>query len=114
LAAVHQNVRIGRLVMIGGGAMCTQDVPPFTLAQGDRARLYGLNVVGLRRALFDPAVRRALQTAWRILFVSGLPRRAAEAKVGNQLGNVAEVRELLDFLKSSRRGVCRAPASVSG
>jgi len=112
LAAVHQGVRIGRLVMIGGGAMVTQDVPPFTLAQGDRARLYGLNVVGLRRAGVPAHVRRQLRTAWRLLFVSGLPRPAARERVRQELGHVPEVRVLVEFLLASVRGVCRAPASV--
>ena len=112
LAAVHQRVRIGRLVMIGGGAMVTQDVPPFALAQGDRARLYGLNVVGLRRAAFGRTIRNDLQQAWRTLFVSGLPRQDAIRKVNRELGRTAEVLELTGFLVGSVRGVCRAPASV--
>jgi len=108
LAAVHQHARIGRLAMVGGGGMCAQDVPPFTLAQGDRARLFGLNVTGLRRAGLDTAVISALKAAWRTLFTSGLPARHAVARVREELGEVPEVLEMVRFLETSERGVCRA------
>ena len=114
LAGLHQHARIGRLAMVGGGAMCTQDVPPFTLAQGDRARLFGLNVVGMKRAGLDAEAIAALRQAWRTLFVSGSTIRAVIGRVKDELGHVAEVRELLGFLESSTRGVCRAAAPESG
>ncbi|MEQ1500651.1 MAG: acyl-ACP--UDP-N-acetylglucosamine O-acyltransferase [Myxococcota bacterium] len=108
LCAVHQHARIGRLAMIGGGAMCAQDVPPFTLAQGDRARLHGVNIIGLRRAGLDDATFSALKDAWRTLFVSDLPRKTAIGRVEETWGQVAEVRELIAFLRSTTRGVCRS------
>ncbi|MBW1878827.1 MAG: acyl-ACP--UDP-N-acetylglucosamine O-acyltransferase [Deltaproteobacteria bacterium] len=111
LVGVHQHVRIGRLAMVGGGAMCAQDIPPFTLAQGDRARLFGLNVTGLRRAGIDRAVASALKGAWRTLFVSGLPIRTAIARVREEQEDVPEVAELVAFLEASTRGVCRAARS---
>lgn len=108
LCAVHQFCRVGRLSMVGGGAMCAQDVPPFSIAQGDRARLYGLNIIGLRRAGFDIDAVTALKDAWRRLFVSDLPRKLALAQVEESHGEVAEVAELLAFVRDSGRGVCRA------
>lgn len=108
LAGVHQHARIGRLAMVGGGAMCAQDVPPFTLAQGDRARLFGLNVVGLKRAGLPSDTVSALKAAWRTLFVAGLPMRVAMGQVREQFGSIAEVVELVEFLESTTRGVCRA------
>lgn len=108
LVGVHQHARVGRLAMIGGGGMAAQDVPPFTLAQGDRARLFGLNVIGMRRAGFDLAVVSALKNAWRTLFTSGLPVRHAMARARDEHGDVAQVAELVDFLATSERGVCRA------
>lgn len=108
LSAVHQHARIGRLAMLGGGAMCSQDVPPFSIAQGDRARLVGPNIIGLRRGgLSDPAIT-AIKEAWRTLFVGELPRRLATSQVAEALGEVAEVAELLAFLRTSTRGVCRS------
>jgi UDP-N-acetylglucosamine acyltransferase len=111
LCAVHQHARIGRLAMLGGGAMCAQDVPPFSIAQGDRARLYGLNVIGLKRAGFGTDAMSALKEAWRVLFVGDLPRRTAIAQIQASLGDVPEVAELVAFLESSERGVCRTALS---
>ena len=108
LCAVHQHSRVGRLAMLGGGAMCAQDVPPFTIAQGDRARLFGLNIIGLRRAGVGAEVVAALKEAFRDLFVSDSPRKLALTDVEQALGHFAEVQELLAFVRSSDRGVCRA------
>lgn len=108
LCAVHQNTRVGRLTMIGGGAMCAQDVPPFTLAQGDRARLYGVNIIGLRRHGLTDETVSVLKEAWRMLFVSDLPRKTAIGRVEETMGHVPEVAELIAFLRASTRGVCRA------
>ncbi len=108
LCAVHQFSRIGRLSMVGGGAMCAQDVPPFSIAQGDRARLYGVNIIGLRRGGMPSQNITVLKEAWRALFVSDLPRRTAMSRVEDSLGEHAEVQELLAFLRSSTRGLCRA------
>jgi len=108
LSAVHQYSRIGRLSMVGGGAMCAQDVPPFSIAQGDRARLYGLNITGLRRGGVDSDIIAVLKDAWRTLFVSELPRRTTISRVREQYGQIDEVVELLTFLQTSERGVCRA------
>lgn len=105
-AVAHQYCRIGRLAMVGQGAMCTQDIPPFSLAQGDRARLFGLHVVGLKRAGIDASTVGPLKDAWRVLFTEGLPLRAAVARVGH--ADVPEVAELLSFVSSSRRGIARS------
>jgi len=110
LCAVHQHARIGRLAMVGGGAMCAQDVPPFSVAQGDRARLYGLNIIGLRRAGVTTDGVAALKEAWRSIFNRDLPRQDALRRVDEQFGEVPEVAELLQFMRTSRRGVCRAGA----
>jgi UDP-N-acetylglucosamine acyltransferase len=108
LCAIHQHCRIGRLAMVGGGAMCAQDVPPFTMAQGDRARLYGLNIIGLRRAGFDIDAVAELKDAWRMLFVDGLPKRVALSRAAEAHPDSAVVAELVAFLQRSERGVCRA------
>lgn len=112
LCAVHQHCRVGRLAMIGGGAMCAQDVPPFALAQGDRARLYGLNIIGLKRSGIDDATVSALKDAWKLLFTSELPWRTALTRAEESLGHVAPVAELLTFVRASTRGVCRAGLHV--
>jgi UDP-N-acetylglucosamine acyltransferase len=108
LCAVHQFTRVGRFAMLGGGAMCAQDVPPFTIAQGDRARLYGVNILGLRRGGIDATVVSRIKEAWRQLFVSDLPRKLALTQVEALHGDVPEVAELIAFVRESPRGVCRA------
>lgn len=108
LSAVHQHSRIGRCAMVGGGAMAAQDVPPFCIAQGDRARLLGLNVVGLRRAGFRLEVMQALKAAYRELFQQGMPLRIAAEQVREVYADVPEVVELVEFMESSTRGICRS------
>lgn len=107
-AGVHQHTRVGRCAMVAGGAMATQDVPPFTIAQGDRARLVGLNVVGLRRSGFTREVMAALKAAYRELFQAGMPLRIAAEQVREVYGDVPEVLELVEFLENSQRGICRS------
>lgn len=108
LVAVHQYARVGRCAMIGGGGMVAQDVPPFMIAQGDRARLFGLNIVGLRRAGLHADTIAALKQAYRELFGQGRPLRIAMEHARQQFVDVPEVTELLHFIEGSNRGICRA------
>mgnify|MGYP002875807203 CR=1 FL=1 len=108
LVGVHQHCRIGRCAMVGGGGMAAQDVPPFTIAQGDRARLFGLNIVGLRRNGFSLDVVNALKGAYRELFHQGLPLRIALEQVREVYAEVPEVVELVAFIETSTRGICRS------
>ena len=89
------------------GAMVSMDVPPFCTVAGDRARLHGLNLVGLRRRGFRPDTLRALKRAYRTLFQTGGSRREALARTRTAFGEVPEVARLLNFVADSRRGVCR-------
>lgn len=111
-AGVHQFCRIGRLVMMGAGTIAVQDVPPFVLANGDRARLLGLNRIGLKRAGIAEPSRRALQEAYRIIFrMEGpLAERLDRARA---LGDPHAV-ELADFVSSAKRGVCRHGRKAEG
>jgi len=113
LVGVHQHCRIGRCAMVGGGGMAAQDVPPFTIAQGDRARLFGLNIVGLRRNGFSLDVVNALKGAYRELFHQGLPLRIALEQVREVYAEVPEVSELVAFIESSTRGICRSAGTGS-
>jgi UDP-N-acetylglucosamine acyltransferase len=108
LVGVHQHCRIGRSSMVGGGSMAAQDVPPFTIAQGDRARLFGLNIVGLRRNEFSFDVITALKGAYRELFHQGTPIRIALETVRDGYANVPEIAELVSFIEGSTRGICRS------
>jgi UDP-N-acetylglucosamine acyltransferase len=110
LAGVHQYVRVGESALCAAGAMVSQDVPPFCTAAGDRARLRGLNLVGLRRRGFSVDAVVALKRAYRALFGPGrttAARRDALARVRDTLGHVPEVVRLVDFVAESERGVGR-------
>ena len=106
-AAVHQYNRIGKMAMVGGGSMVTLDVMPFSQAQGDRARLVGLNLVGLKRRNIPRESIEEIRLAYRTLFLSGLPMEDAldqlEASSPGQ-----EVREIIAFIHTSKRGIARS------
>jgi UDP-N-acetylglucosamine acyltransferase len=107
LAGVHQFVRLGQSAILGAGAMASMDVPPFCTAAGDRARLRGLNLVGLRRRGFSAELLQRLKHAYHILFQSRLRMRPAIDRVRAELGACREIEDLLQFIESSRRGICR-------
>ena len=107
LAALHQFVRVGQRAMIGGGSMVVQDVPPFVMVQGDRARPSGLNVVGLRRAGYGAPALRDLKNMYRLLYSEGLTVDDCIARIEAEITTAPYVTEFVDFLKASQRGVCR-------
>jgi UDP-N-acetylglucosamine acyltransferase len=107
LVAIHQFVRVGRYAIIGGASAVPQDVPPYMCASGNRARLFGLNTVGLKRHRFPEDTMAALKQAYRILFRSHLPLNKAIAKVQGEVPDLPEIGHLLNFLRKSKRGICR-------
>ncbi len=107
LAGVHQFVRLGESALCAAGAMVSKDVPPFCTVAGDRARLFGLNVVGLRRRGFSSTTIQALRRAYRLLFLGRGTPRAQLARVRAELAGVPQVERLLDFIMTSERGICR-------
>lgn len=107
LSAIHQFVRIGRHVMIGGGSIVVLDVPPFTMAAGNHARLFGLNRRGLVRAGFTPQAIEALKQAYHVLYRSGQRLAVACAQLRADGPQTAEVAHLLAFIEKSQRGMMR-------
>jgi UDP-N-acetylglucosamine acyltransferase len=105
LCGVHQFTRVGQHAMLAAGSKIAQDVPPFAMVRGDRARLVGINSVGLERRNFDAATTAAIKRSFRTLFYSKLLRDEAIAKVIEQDGGFAEVRNIVDFVQGSERGV---------
>ncbi len=104
---VHQFGRIGESVMAASNAKLSQDAPPFAMVAGDRARLVGVNSMGLRRRNFSKESVRAVKHAFHILFRSHLRLEHALQRVRDELGGSPEVSRLLCFLESSERGFCR-------
>jgi UDP-N-acetylglucosamine acyltransferase len=108
LSAIHQFCRVGAYAIIGGLSGVLMDIPPYTKAQGDRAKLFGLNTVGLKRANFSEETLKALKKAYRIIFRSGLTLEKAVRQVGeDEIAHTPEVRHFLQFIQGSKRGISR-------
>ncbi|MFM7140519.1 MAG: acyl-ACP--UDP-N-acetylglucosamine O-acyltransferase, partial [Alphaproteobacteria bacterium] len=107
LAAVAQFVRIGEGAFIGGGSMVVMDVPPFCMANGDRARLVGLNAVGLERRGFEADRIAHLRRAYKTLFQSKMLARDAIEKIRAEQGDSPDALALASFVAASERGVTR-------
>jgi UDP-N-acetylglucosamine acyltransferase len=104
---LHQYARVGESVMAAGGSKLSLDAPPFAMVAGDRARLVGLNSVGLKRRGFPPATRRQIKHAFHLIFGSRLRLEEALARVDEEAGGVPEVERLVSFLRKTERGFCR-------
>ena len=107
LVGIHQFARIGSGAILGAGSMVSKDVPPFCNATGDRARLRGLNLEGLKRRGFTKNAIDALKKAYRIIFQSKLKTKDALDKVRREISPTAEIEILLRFIAHSERGICR-------
>jgi UDP-N-acetylglucosamine acyltransferase len=104
---VHQFVRIGRYSIVGGGSRLPKDMPPFQKAAGNPLRVVGPNVIGLERHGFPPASRQLVKEAFRLLYRSGLNVSQAVARIQAELPSTPEIRQLLEFVARSRRGIVR-------
>ncbi len=93
---------------MGGATIATRDVLPYSLTVGNRARIFGMNLVGLRRRGFDAEALRALRTAYRLLLQSRLPLQRALERLDAEGPHTGEVRRVVEFIRSSRRGVVLA------
>jgi len=107
LVGIHQFVRIGTSAILGAGSMVSKDVPPYCNATGDRAKLHGLNIEGLKRRGFDKSVIEAIRKAYRIAFRSRLKIDDAVKKIRHEIVSIPEVERFVSFIASSQRGVCR-------
>ncbi len=111
LTAVHQFVRIGTHCLIGGLSGVSQDVPPYVTAVVSRPQrgyaLYGLNLIGLRRNRFPAETISALKAAFKMIFRAEIPMKDALEKAEAELPPLPEVAHLIEFVRSSTRGVLR-------
>jgi UDP-N-acetylglucosamine acyltransferase len=107
MVGIHQFARVGELAMVGGGALVSQDVPPYAIVQGDRARLVGVNVVGLHRNGFTPGQRAIIKRVFRLLFWrGGSIHQKIEQLRASPFAREPACQMILDFVADSRRGVC--------
>jgi len=110
-AAVHQYVRIGQHAMIGGMSGVEQDVIPYGSVLGNRARLAGLNLVGLKRRGFTRDDIHTLRNAYRLLFAQEGTLQERLDDVAEMYVNVPVVMEIVEFVRdASNRGLCQPPA----
>ncbi len=107
LVAVHQICRIGCHTMISGGSMVNQDIPPYTIAQGDRAKTVGLNLIGLKRCGFSEGTIRGIKKAYRLVFRSGLNLEGALQKIAEDIERSPELDLFVNFIKDSQRGIAK-------
>ena len=107
LVAIHQFVRVGDYAFVGGKSAVVKDIPPYVIASGDRARLHGLNQVGLKRHGFTAATLSALKKTYRLIFRIGLTLNEAIERVAAEVDPVDEVNHFIDFIKSTERGITR-------
>lgn len=107
MVAVHQFSRIGSYCFVGGMSGVAQDLPPYTLCEGNRAKPRSLNTIGLKRVGFSEETLTVLKQAYRILFRNHTPLKKALAQVREEVPALPEVVHLLEFIESSERGVAR-------
>ena len=104
-SGIHQFCRIGRFAMISAGSVFSQDIAPFMIAEGRNGPVRGVNAIGLKRNGFSRETIKTLRELYKIFFKSGLNSSNAIAKIKEELPQIPEVQEFLDFFYSSKRGV---------
>ncbi|HOG17064.1 MAG TPA: acyl-ACP--UDP-N-acetylglucosamine O-acyltransferase [Syntrophales bacterium] len=107
LSGIHQFTRIGAHCIVGGASAVAKDVPPFLMVSGNYAKPYGLNLIGLRRRGFSEETIQALKKAYRLVYRSALLLSEAIARIQQEVPDLPEVRQFAEFLRTSRRGICR-------
>ncbi len=104
MTGIHQFVRVGEFAFVGACSAVLQDVPPYVKVQGNRAKPFGLNLVGLRRHGFSSDAIQALREAYHVVFDGGLNTSQALERL-EPLASLPEVRQFLEFIKRSQRGI---------
>jgi UDP-N-acetylglucosamine acyltransferase len=105
LTAIHHYCRIGRHAMVGSRSVIKQNVLPYSITASDHnAEIYGANRVGLERTGYSSEAIEALQNAFRLLSRSGLNTTQALARIEEEVPQIPEVKDLLEFVRASQRG----------
>ena len=104
-SGVHQFCRVGREAFVGGYSVVVKDAPPFAIIQGNHAKCYGLNRVGMRRRGYAKEVIENLNHAYRLLLSSKLNTTQALERIRDEISGCEEVDLLVEFIESSKRGV---------
>jgi UDP-N-acetylglucosamine acyltransferase len=107
LSGVHQFSNVGAHCIIGGASAVVKDVPPYTIVAGNHAKLFGLNLIGLKRRNFSDKTIKAIKKAYQIIFRSQLLLEEALKKAQDEAEDIPEVIHFINFIKESKRGTCR-------
>jgi UDP-N-acetylglucosamine acyltransferase len=107
LTAVHQFCRIGRFAITGGCSKIVQDVPPFMIADGNPAEIRGVNLVGLERKNYPGDRVKLIKEAFRLIYRSKYNTAQALEAVRKELTQSEEIREIVEFIEKSERGIIR-------
>lgn len=107
MSAIHQFVVIGAHVMLGGGSMVSQDVPPYVMAQGNHAQPFGVNLEGLKRRGFDKPAMHAIRNVYKLIYRSGRTLEDVIPEIERIAETEASVSFFLSFFKRSTRGIIR-------
>lgn len=105
LSAIHQHCRIGESAMIGGMSGSRLDAPPYFIADGRPITIRGINKVGLRRRGIKQDIRLELAKAFKLVYLSGLNTTTALERIEKELVQFAEIKKLVEFFRTSKRGV---------
>lgn len=105
LSGMHQFCRVGRFAMISGSSVIAKDLPPFMIADGRHGAIRGINVVALRRNNFPRETIQVIKEIYQIIYRSDLNLSNAMEKIRNDLPQIEEVKEFIEFVETSKRGV---------
>jgi len=115
MVGIHQFARVGKLAMIGAGAMVSHDAPPFAMIQGDRAKLVAVNKVGLHRNGYTAEQKALVKRVFRLLFWrAGTLHQRLEFVRGSALHRDPICQEIVDFVAASKRGICSPRSALRG
>lgn len=115
MVGIHQFARIGRLAMVGAGAMVSHDAPPFSMIQGDRAKLVAVNLIGMQRNGFTADQKILVKRVFRLLFWrSGPLHQRLELVRSSALARDPLCQEILEFVAGSKRGLCSPRSGHKG
>ncbi len=105
ITPVHQFCKVGNYSFIGGGFRIVQDVPPYVLAMNEPLKYSGLNIIGLRRNKFSSKTRNNIKAAYQLIYNSSLNLSQTIKKINGDFENTPEIKEILDFIEKSNRGL---------
>jgi UDP-N-acetylglucosamine acyltransferase len=107
LSAVHQFCRVGRFAITGGCSKIVQDIPPFMIADGNPAKVRGINLVGLERNNFTAESVKLIKEAFRLIYRSKYNTRQALEAIAQELPVTEEISQITEFIRKSERGIIR-------